>query len=214
LQKEEETKSEEGLKNCKVCKDPKFTRSHHCQICGYCVFKMDHHCPWINNCVGLHNHRYFILFLTHTFFGCVFVCLTAAPIVFETTIKKSQEFTFVTVLCCVGTLLLLFFNGWNWLLIIKGNTTIEYWMLKTGISHSIIKDFGFESWKENLFVVFGTRSLFEAIMLPSIKRLPLSGLEWTKLEHKNFEYEFGELKKDETTCALKDNIDLENNNTS
>ncbi len=211
-EKELEEKHEK-LRDCKHCKDPKIVRSHHCQICGYCVFKMDHHCPWINNCVGLHNHRYFILFLVHILFGTLFVNITAAPISFST-IKKPTEFTFVTVLCFVGMLILIFFNTWNWFLVFRGNTTIEFWMLKSGVnSKNILKDFSFNDWRENLFVVFGTRSLFRAIFIPSYKKLPFSGIEWTKLEYKDFTYEFGELKKDDNIMIVGTKLgdDIESN---
>ena len=32
-------------------------------MCNICVEKFDHHCIWINQCVGLHNYKYFIVFL-------------------------------------------------------------------------------------------------------------------------------------------------------
>jgi len=205
VMEETHDKLQEQLKDCKNCKVPKIVRSHHCQICGYCVFKMDHHCPWINNCVGLNNHRYFILFLTHIFLGTVFINITASPISFSS-IKKPVEFTFVTVLCLVGMLILIFFNSWNWFLVLRGNTTIEFWMFKTkSNTKNVIKDFGFNDWRDNIYIVFGTRSLLEAIFIPSYKRLPFSGVEWTKLEYKDFTYDFGELKKEDVALINNNN---------
>jgi hypothetical protein len=176
------------LSDCKYCKQPKVIRSHHCTICGYCVMKMDHHCPWINNCVGQNNHRYFMLFLTHTFFGCIFVCLTSIPILFNSRITKTMEFNFVAILSFVGFILLIFFNSWNWFLVLKGNTTIEYWSLKAGFGNAAIKDFSMPNWRDNIFMVFGTHSLFNAIFIPSVKKLPYSGLEWTKLAVPSFDF--------------------------
>ena len=172
------------INKCKFCKELKILRSHHCQVCGICVFKMDHHCPWINNCVGHYNHRYFVLFLTWLMLGCVYVSIFSLPILFSSSakLKKSHEFSFVSILCLVGMLLMTFFNTWNWFLVIKGNTTIEFWTLKSGFrSDQRIKDFCLPNWRDNIFLVFGTRSIMEAICCASKRRLPFSGLEWTRM---------------------------------
>ena len=83
---------------------------------------------------------------------------------------------------------MIFFNSWNWFLIINGNTTIEYWTRKSGVHQATtpIKDFSFPNWRDNMFLVFGTKSLLSAILFPSIKKLPLSGLEWTKLAFSDY----------------------------
>jgi hypothetical protein len=75
-----------------------------------------------------------------------------------------------------------FFNTWNWFLVFRGNTTIEFWTLKSGFrTESRIKDFGLPDWRDNIFLVFGTRSILQAIFCASKKKLPISGLEWTRL---------------------------------
>ena len=56
---------------CKKCLSMRPPRAHHCSICGRCVLRMDHHCPWVGNCVGLHNHKYFLMFLLHAMIGCL-----------------------------------------------------------------------------------------------------------------------------------------------
>lgn len=48
---------------CQKCNQVKPERTHHCKVCKRCILKYDHHCPWINQCVGLHNERYFVLFM-------------------------------------------------------------------------------------------------------------------------------------------------------
>jgi hypothetical protein len=191
------TKQNFRLSDCRYCRQHKPLRAHHCSICGYCVFKMDHHCPWINNCVGQNNHRYFVLFLTHLMIGCLFIIFTSLPIVFgKTNVKKTQEFHFVTVLALVGFFLMIFFNSWNWFLVVKGNTTIEFWTLRGGIaSPNPIKDFTLNTWRDNVYLVFGTRSLIKAIFLPSVKKLPLSGLEWTKLALPSYHFEITEFSQ-------------------
>ncbi len=177
------------LKYCHYCKETKPLRSHHCQICGYCVFKMDHHCPWINNCVGQNNHRYFVLFLTHTFIGCIYMSLLNSPIFFfNRTSNLPATFNFVSILCLTGCVLLLFFCSWNWFLVFNGNTTIEFWSDKAGFKsdRSILTNFSFYSVKENIYMIFGTKNLIEAVFIPSIKKLPYSGLEWSRLCDNNY----------------------------
>ena len=57
---------------CSTCDIPKPARSKHCSLCGACVEKYDHHCVWVNACVGLHNYKWFILFLLSHTFICIY----------------------------------------------------------------------------------------------------------------------------------------------
>ena len=50
------------LEKCQHCHTIKYPRTHHCKICGKCVVGYDHHCSWLN-CIGIHNIRFFHLFL-------------------------------------------------------------------------------------------------------------------------------------------------------
>jgi hypothetical protein len=195
--------SADKLKFCKICNQVKPIRAHHCQVCGVCIFKMDHHCPWINNCVGQNNHRYFMLFLTHTLFGCIFISLLSSPIFFLNSINKNpSDFNFVTVLCLTGSVILLFFNSWNWFLVVKGSTTIEFFSNHTGIQvNSIISDFSMSSIKENLFLVFGSKRILEILLIPSIQSLPFSGLEWNRFIDGNFKIK-GIAESEETNVLL------------
>lgn len=70
------------------------------------------------------------------------------------------------------------------------------------------------NWKENLFLVFGTKSIFEAVFLPSIRKLPFSGLEWTKMVYPSFQLEIRDLDEEKDLDILlgqgegEDNLDV------
>ena len=177
---------------CKVCKDIKPLRTHHCSICGLCIIKMDHHCPWINNCIGQNNHRYFLLFLLHILLYTMLLTIFILPILLSKKRKNDNiiinvnkyninEIEYLGFLGIVCTFIEIFFSGWNWFLAINGNTALEFWSKKTGYElFKGIKDYSFGTWRKNLFYIFGKTNLFKIIFIPSIKKLPFSGLEISK----------------------------------
>lgn len=195
-------------KKCKDCKVIKPLRTHHCTICGACVMKMDHHCPWINNCVGQNNQRYFLLFLVFLLSYSSFNAGLSIPMIVNGEYSRMEnEFRFICVLSIAGSCVLLFFSLWNWFLAFNGNTTLEFWGSKVGIDVGDgLSDFDFGNWRDNLYYIFGTRNIFEIIFVPSITKLPFSGLEWSKYVDSSFHIE-----EDINTDIIAISID-ENNN--
>ena len=191
-------------RKCKYCKEIKPLRTHHCSLCGICIMKMDHHCPWINNCIGQNNQRYFLLFLFHVFCYTVFGTIFTFPIIiFNKRISNDninkimtknhfsmREVKYISVLGISSLVIEIFFAGWNWFLAINGNTTLEFWADRTDyMLDGGIKDYSFGNWRKNLYYIFGEKNLFKILFIPSIKKLPFSGLEISKFVDQGFSIE-------------------------
>ena len=189
---------------CKYCNEVKPLRTHHCSLCGTCIMKMDHHCPWINNCVGQNNHRYFLLFLFHAFCYTLLGTILTFPILLfnkkiinedsnQIILKNNfnmREVKYISVLGISSLVIEIFFAGWNWFLAFNGNTTLEFWADRTEyMLEGGIKNYSFGHWKKNLFNVFGTSNIFKILFIPSIKKLPFSGLEVSRFVDKTFSIE-------------------------
>lgn len=185
---------------CDKCNESKPLRAHHCSLCGICILKMDHHCPWINNCIGLNNHRFFVLFITHLCLFCLFLIVISVPVVYsnfflhDKSLNDNEELLiFISIVSLAGFLLTLFFSVWNWYLIIKGYTSIEFWGSRSGVlvkTSSVnveqIKTFSNGKINDHLFEVFGERNIFKILFFIRIKKLPFSGLEWSRYFDNNF----------------------------
>jgi hypothetical protein len=74
-----------SYKYCMKCKCIKPPRAHHDSVTGKCIFEMDHYCPWMNNCIGLYNYRFFVLFMTYLFMGCVYIMIITGGSVLQMT---------------------------------------------------------------------------------------------------------------------------------
>ncbi|KAJ1792384.1 palmitoyltransferase swf1 [Coemansia sp. RSA 2399] len=81
-------------KPCRTCGTHKPARSKHCAVCGRCVQMMDHHCIWLNNCVGLHNVRWFLIFLVSFAVVCAYGAFLFATVVLE--IRAAHGFDRIT----------------------------------------------------------------------------------------------------------------------
>ena len=70
------------------------------------------------------------------------------------------------------SLALLAFGGFSWYNALSGQTTIEKKGRETGHKGGNY-NFGDADWRVNLYVVFGTKSLWRAL-LPSIRPIPVN----------------------------------------
>ena len=105
----------------------------------------------------------------------------------EPNIIEIKYLGFLGLSCIVIELL---FSGWNWFLVLNGNTTLEFWSKRTGYElFKGIQDYSFGTWKKNLFYVFGSTNLIKIVFIPSFKKLPFSGLEISKFIDPEFSIE-------------------------
>mmetsp|Transcript_20112 Transcript_20112/g.27789 ORF Transcript_20112/g.27789 Transcript_20112/m.27789 type:complete len:214 (+) Transcript_20112:591-1232(+) len=150
-------------------------RTHHCRTCDECVFALDHHCPWINNCVGADNYRFFLLFLFYLAVGLAFNFISISSMWHHKSYQDHLKmFSFLSVLDCAAMITVTFFSFWSWCLSLKGHTTLEFW---EGDDPMFFR-FGFKKAKDNLYMIFGTYHIMR-VFSPSLRTLPLSGIEWS-----------------------------------
>lgn len=148
---------------CAICEIYKPPRCHHCRRCNKCVLRMDHHCLWINNCVGLHNHKYFFLFIWYAWlaFIAVLALYVVRWLVFVKGIHEPKLELYQVILLGFST----FFDaghiltvGWmvyfQVFLISKGRTNVEH-ACCNGESDGC--NFDQNSLYKNWSAVFGSR---------------------------------------------------------
>ena len=101
-----------------------------------------------------------------------------------------RDVRYISVLGICSTVIEIFFAGWNWFLAFNGNTTLEFWADKTDFALDAgVRNFSFGNWRKNLFYIFGTENLLKILFVPSIKKLPFSGLELSKFIDNSFDIE-------------------------
>ncbi|PRP82291.1 hypothetical protein PROFUN_10363 [Planoprotostelium fungivorum] len=168
---------------CKSCKRVKPPRSHHCHICKQCVLRMDHHCPWVGRCVGMHNHKFFFLFMFYLWLACVWVFpLSLYPLYMaditawwgdEITIQTSMLLAFGLTLSISAALGGLMF--WHLYLIGTNQTTIEFYynnqMKKIYKGRGQVYQNEYDlGWRKNWQMFFGIESaspIWLAWLIPS-----------------------------------------------
>ena len=128
-------------KFCDSCKFDKPLRCHHCSICEKCILDMDHHCPWINNCVGKNNKKYFYRFIIFCILGTGFITLIIGPTFVNIGFEDknlplnidfiSRKLVLVLFPICFSiTIVVGLLLGFQSYLIVKEQTTIEYYANK------------------------------------------------------------------------------------
>ncbi|PAA67806.1 hypothetical protein BOX15_Mlig003896g5 [Macrostomum lignano] len=169
------------IRLCDSCQLIKPDRAHHCSTCGVCLLKMDHHCPWVNNCVGLHNYKYFLLFLVYGALYCFYVGGSSAKyfVAFWTAGIADVEayrfhVLFVFFVAWLFSLSLVFLAGYHAFLTLRNRTTLESSrapILESGPDYRAF-DLGF---KRNFRQVFGNR--WQLWPLP-VKSWLADGVNW------------------------------------
>jgi len=184
-------------KYCNRCEQAKPSRAHHCHICDKCVLRMDHHCPWVNNCIGYNNHRYFMLFLFYLWSASIHVCITLTLVALDKVwydpvvwYNWATWLSFVDILSGSMGVTMSGFMGWHIYLILTNQTTIEFQFNKfktvsakrSGRANLNEYDVGMKS---NVEQIFGARSRWIYLILPSLTAPPLNGCEYPTLSGKN-----------------------------
>ncbi|EGF99808.1 uncharacterized protein MELLADRAFT_94100 [Melampsora larici-populina 98AG31] len=174
-------------------------RAHHCRICGVCWLKYDHHCPWINQCVGLHNERYFLLFLVYMTISNIWVTYWGwTSFLISTNFNSKWEFNsprLFVILTWVLNLVIGITVGimmsWQLILIGKGESSVEssdneYYsnlLKKRGLKFKHPYDLGI---KQNFIEFFNLRhQKWYTVLIPKIVLPSTNGWQWIKRDDWN-----------------------------
>ncbi|KAH8924369.1 hypothetical protein BT69DRAFT_1280693 [Atractiella rhizophila] len=115
-------------RRCRKCPETanlKPARAHHCRY--------DHHCPWLSSCVGLHNERYFLLFLLYFPTACLVYCVSGWSALMDA-ISYTKSWDHLTprfavllswVLAAAMALCAGVMGVWQFALVWGGQTTVE-----------------------------------------------------------------------------------------
>ncbi|XP_031769401.2 probable palmitoyltransferase ZDHHC24 [Galleria mellonella] len=166
--------SKGDLKNgifCEVCKRDRSPSTWHCRSCNICILKRDHHCFFFSSCIGLHNRRYYLLFLIYIVISLVY----SSYYNYFYISSKFENYAFIISFFRIINPLLRFLipepmsNRDLYVFFLFLNVCLLGWMLALfcfhinnaikGITTHESKDIRSKNyeWKENIINVFGKR---------------------------------------------------------
>ncbi|CAL8268651.1 unnamed protein product [Boreogadus saida] len=141
----------QGWRYCYTCESHTPPRCSHCYDCRACVLRRDHHCVFFGQCVGFLNYRYFLCCLLFMWAGLLYavvmnvevfmvilkegvtphsVLLLLVPwimLVSGQVSPRAFAFAFIADTCVVGLLLVSAFLFFHVLLLLRGQTTREWY---------------------------------------------------------------------------------------
>ncbi|KAL4622959.1 putative palmitoyltransferase ZDHHC24 [Arapaima gigas] len=141
----------QGWRYCYTCETHTPPRCSHCYDCNVCVLRRDHHCVFFGQCVGFRNYRYFLSCLLFMWAGLLYAVVMNAE-VFIVILKegvtlhsvmllmvpwimlvsgqvtaRAFAFAFIADTCVVGFLLVAAFLFFHVALMLRGQTTREWY---------------------------------------------------------------------------------------
>lgn len=79
-------------KYCTVCGLVRPPRASHCRETDRCIERWDHFCPWVGTAIGLHNYRWFVLFvLTATCHALYLACASFAHLRYAAAVRLATK---------------------------------------------------------------------------------------------------------------------------
>ncbi|KAL1748248.1 DHHC palmitoyltransferase-domain-containing protein [Schizophyllum fasciatum] len=177
---------------CKRCQRSRPERAHHCRICGVCILKYDHH--WINQCVGVHNERYFILFMAYLVICSAIFSVTAWDDVlialgvdlrpFESTLVSQTLFVLVYILAVVLSICVAVMLAYHMHLVCSGETTVESMDFSEYRKNRPFLNSYDLGWRTNLKLFFNVGECGEypwyTLFVPLIVEPYTNGYQWAR----------------------------------
>ncbi|KAL7885932.1 hypothetical protein AOLI_G00062270 [Acnodon oligacanthus] len=152
----------QGWRYCYTCETHTPPRCSHCYDCNVCVLRRDHHCVFFGQCVGFRNYRYFLSCLFFMWAGLlyavvmnaeVFIVILKEGVTFHSFMlllvpwimlvtgqvtAQAFAFAFIADTCVIGFLLVSAFLFFHVGLMVRGQTTREWYSARRPYSLGIL----------------------------------------------------------------------------